>query len=201
MTTGDKIKQLRLERGLSQQELAAELGYTDRSSIAKIEAGKLVLGENKLKRLFKVFRITPAEYFGVDSGVISDMPSMHTIPLIGSIACGDPITAVENHEGEVNIPDNIHADFALRCKGDSMINARLFDGDIVYIRAQNTVDNGQIAAVIVDGEATLKRVHLFQDHIVLEAANPLFQPLVYWKEDQKDIHIIGKAVGFTSTHI
>ena len=161
VTTGDKIKQLRIEKGLTQQELAEKVGYTDRSSIAKIEAGKVDLSESKIKAFFKALGVTPAAYFDLQPDELVPMPTMHTIPLIGSIACGDPITAVENHEGEVNIPDNIHADFALRCKGDSMINARLFDGDIVYIRAQTTVDNGQIAAVIVDGEATLKRVGYF----------------------------------------
>lgn len=85
------------------------------------------------------------------------------------------------------------------CKGDSMINARIFDGDIVYIRQQPTVDNGEIAAVLIDDEATLKRVRLFDDHIVLEPENPLYRPFVYWGEEMNTVRILGKAVAFLST--
>lgn len=126
------------------------------------------------------------------------MPAMRKIPLVGSIACGTPILAEENREGDVDIPEHIHADFALRCKGDSMINARIYDGDIVYIRQQDSVEHGQIAAVLIDDEATLKRVHLFDDHIVLEAENPQFRPMTFWGEEMRAIRILGRAVAFTS---
>lgn len=96
------------------------------------------------------------------------------------------------------MPLEIAADFTLICKGNSMINARIFDGDIVYIRKQDTVENGEIAAVLIDDEATLKRVRKFEDHIVLEPANPMFEPLVYWRENMNEVRIIGKAVAFTS---
>ena len=133
-----------------------------------------------------------------NTGIIP-MPELRTIPLIGTIACGEPILAEENLEGQAFCPENVSADFALRCKGDSMINARIFDGDIVYIRQQDTVEDGQIAAVLIDEEATLKRVHFFPDRIVLEAANPLYPPIVRWGEDMAQVRIIGKAVAFTST--
>lgn len=126
------------------------------------------------------------------------MPAMRKIPLVGSIACGTPILAAENIEGDVDIPEHIHADFALRCKGDSMINARIYDGDIVYIRRQDTVEHGQIAAVLINDEATLKRVHLFDDHIVLEAENPQYRPRTFWGEEMNSLRILGKAVAFTS---
>lgn len=126
------------------------------------------------------------------------MPAMRKIPLVGSIACGTPILAAENHEGDVDIPAHIHADFALRCKGDSMINARIFDGDIVYIRQQDTVEHGQIAAVLIDDEATLKRVRIFPDHVILEAENPLYRPMAFWAEEMNALRILGKAVAFTS---
>lgn len=129
---------------------------------------------------------------------IIPMPEMRKIPLLGTIACGAPVFADEHMDGEVDIPSNIHADFALRCKGDSMINARIFDGDIVYIRKQDTVENGEIAAVLIDNEATLKRVKLYDDHIVLEPENPMYKPFVYWNEDMNDVKILGKAVAFTS---
>ena len=129
---------------------------------------------------------------------IISLPIMNKVPLIGSFACGSPILAEEHIEDYVDIAAHIHADFALTCKGDSMINARIFDGDIVYIRQQETVDNGQIAAVLIDGEATLKRVRLFDDHISLEPENPQYRPLVYWGEEMNTVRILGKAVAFTS---
>ena len=104
----------------------------------------------------------------------------------------------ENIEGDVDIPEHIHADFALRCKGDSMINARIYDGDIVYIRQQDTVEHGQIAAVLINDEATLKRVHLFPDHVVLEAENPQYRPRTFWGEEMNSLRILGRAVAFTS---
>lgn len=126
-------------------------------------------------------------------------PTMGKVPLIGAIACGAPVLAQEHIEDYVDMPSHIHADFALTCKGDSMINARIFDGDVVYIRQQDTVENGQIAAVLIDNEATLKRVRLFEDHIALEPENPQYRPLVFWGEEMNAIRILGKAVAFTST--
>lgn len=133
------------------------------------------------------------------TGNIIPMPEMHQIPLIGAIACGAPILAAEHIEEYIDLPKHIHAQFALTCKGDSMINARIFDGDIVYIRQQNTVENGEIAAVLIDGEATLKRVRLHSDRIILEPENPLYDPLVYRNEEMNTVRILGKAVAFTST--
>lgn len=139
----------------------------------------------------------------LDSGNLPDnilpMPKMRKIPLLGSIACGAPILAEEHIEGYVDIPDHIDAQFTLRCKGDSMINARIYDGDIVYIRQQEEVNNGEIAAVLVNDEATLKRVKFHPDRIILEPANPLYDPLVYRGEEMNSVHILGKAVAFTST--
>ena len=119
------------------------------------------------------------------------------IPVIGVVTAGMPILAFENQEGTMAW-DGDPGCFALRVRGDSMINARIFDGDIVYIRQQDTVDNGEIAAVLIDNEATLKRVRLFDDHISLEPENPMYKPLVYWNEAMNDIRILGKAVAFTS---
>ena len=130
---------------------------------------------------------------------IIPFPEMNKVPLIGAIACGAPILAQEHVEDYVDMPRHIHADFALTCKGDSMINARIFDGDIVYIRQQDTVENGEIAAVLLDCEATLKRVKLYPDHISLEPENPQYRPIVLWGEDMNTVSIIGKAVAFTST--
>lgn len=126
------------------------------------------------------------------------MPEMRKIPLVGTIACGEPILAEENIEDYVSIPKELSGDFALTCKGDSMINARIFDGDLVYIRQQTTIENGEIAAVLIDNEATLKRIKLYDDHISLEPENPQYRPIVLWGDDMNTVRILGKAVAFTS---
>ena len=132
---------------------------------------------------------------------IIPIPKMNKIPLIGTIACGTPITAVENIECEVDIPEHINADFALRCKGDSMIDARINDGDIVYIRQQPIVDNGEIAVVLIENEATLKRFYREGNTVTLMPCNSKHKPFFYSGEQLNEIRILGKAVGFTSVDI
>ena len=125
------------------------------------------------------------------------IPHMAKKPRLGAIACGDPILAVENTEGYDDVPDSIHCDFTLICKGDSMIGARIHDGDIVYIRQQPDVENNEIAAVIIDEESvTLKRVYRNDDYLVLMSENPTFAPIII--NGGHTARIIGKAVGFTS---
>lgn len=194
MHTGEIIRTLREKRGMSQEELAAALGYKDRSSIAKIEAGRVDLSQTKLQRLSEVFSVTVPALLGQ---VLEPIPPMRQIPVVGTIACGAPILAQEHIEGYTGIPDQIHADFALVCKGDSMVGARIFDGDMVYIRQQDTVENGQIAAVLIDGEATLKRVRYFEDRICLEPENPMYRPIILWGEEMNSVRILGRAVAFT----
>lgn len=126
------------------------------------------------------------------------LPKTKKVPLLGTIACGEPILAEENIEDYIDMDENIDADFCLRCKGDSMVNARINDGDIVYIRQQPRVEHGQIAAVLVDDEATLKRVYLYEDYITLKPENPAYEPKSYFGERMNDIRIMGKAVAFTS---
>ena len=125
------------------------------------------------------------------------MPKMKKVPLIGAIACGDPITAMENREGEIDVPEDISCDFALRCKGNSMIGAGIHDGDAVYIRIQPEVENGQIAAVRIGDEATLKREYLHTDYIELRPENPDYESIIRRREEMNDVHIEGKAVGYT----
>lgn len=124
-------------------------------------------------------------------------PPMDTVPLVGAIACGEPILAEQNIECQVAKPNTLRADFALRCKGDSMIGAHIQDGDIVYIRQQPTVENGQIAAVLIGEEATLKRVYLTDDTLVLQPENNAYPPLVYSGSALESVQIIGLYVGFT----
>lgn len=129
---------------------------------------------------------------------IIPLPKTKRIPLLGKIACGSPITAEENIEDYVDVPDFTHADFALTCQGDSMINARVMDGDIVYIKLQPEVENGEIAAVLIDGEATLKRVYYQKGKIILQPENNNYPPLIYEKDEILDVRILGKATYFLS---
>lgn len=226
MKLSEIIKQFRDENHLTMQEFADRCGLS-KGYISMLEKGqhpqsnrplapsletfkKLCAGMGiTVQSLFRVLDVQDWIDYGFDTesdlialasipASVSPLPSMTSVPLIGTIACGEPILAEENIEGEVDMPEHVKADFALRCKGDSMINARIYDGDIVYIRQQPSVEDGQIAAVLIDDEATLKRVHLFPDHIVLEPENPQFRPLVYWEGEMNSVRILGRAVAFTS---
>lgn len=125
------------------------------------------------------------------------MPKMKKIPLVGSIACGTPILAQQNIDGHVDAPEDIRCDFALRCKGDSMIGAGIHDGDAVYIHIQPEVENGEIAAVRIGEEATLKRVYYDGTTLTLMPYNNAYAPMVYTGPQLEDVHIEGKAVGYT----
>ncbi len=134
---------------------------------------------------------------------IIPIPKTKKVPLLGTIACGEPILATENIESYVDMDSDVHADFALRCQGDSMVNARIMDGDIVFIRKQDKVENGEIAAVLMDdcseSQATLKRVYISDDKIRLCAENPNYQDMIFFEEDMNKVRIIGKAIAFLST--
>lgn len=125
------------------------------------------------------------------------LPKMVKRPLIGDIACGEPITAEQNVQDMVDVPENISCDFCLRCHGDSMIDAGIHDNDVVYIKIQSTVDDGEIAAVRIGDEATLKRVYYDGSTITLVPANSAYRPRSYSGPELNDIQIEGKAVGYT----
>ena len=156
-----------------------------------------------------------ADYFGItvssllgeslptifDIPGVQPLPKTYSVPLLGEIACGDPILAEQNIAEIITVPDSVKgADFALTCKGDSMINARIFDGDIVYIHLQDTVENGEIAAILIDDEATLKKVYYStgSDRITLRPCNPLYPDYEFAGEELNKIRILGKAIAFTS---
>ena len=122
------------------------------------------------------------------------------IPMLGEIACGQPIFANEDRESYVLAGTDINADYCLKARGDSMIGARINDGDIVFIREQAIVDDGDIAAVIIDDEATLKRVYYEKEknRLTLQAENPKYRPLSYEGEELNHIKILGKAIAFQS---
>ena len=201
----ERIKQRRIELGLTVEELANKMGYKDKSSISKIENGKADIPTSKVVAFARALETTTAYLLGADTDGVTvpagfePIPKMVKRPLVGSIACGEPITAEENVEDYVDVPEDAHCDFCLRCKGDSMIDAGIHDGDVVYIHIQPEVENGQIAAVRIDGEATLKRVFWDKDSQVLQLvpANSSYIPKVYSGQTLESVHIEGRAVGFT----
>lgn len=210
-TMYDRIKRLREEKDISQDELAKRCGYSSRSTISKIEKGERNLTGDKIQILADVLGVKPSYLMDGDAednfdvfsikGVLP-LPRTSKKPRLGVIACGEPILAEENIEDYDDVPDDIKCDFTLLCEGDSMVNARIFDGDIVYIREQPQVENGEIAACLVEGDfetkATLKRFYKYDDKIILQAENPAYPPFVYVNEEMNRVRVIGKAVGFTS---
>lgn len=208
LTLYENIKTRREELGMTKVRLAELVGY-DRSMITKIEQGKVDLTQSKISAIAKALQTTTMKLMGDEEGDdtpsnILPLPKTRKIPLLGTIACGEPILATENVAEYVDMDTDIHADFALRCNGDSMINARIFDGDIVYIRKQNSVENGEIAAVLIDGvesesEAMLKRFFRENDKIRLSAENPMYADKQYYGEEMNQVRVIGKAVAFLST--
>lgn len=208
LTLYENIKTRREELGMTKVRLAELVGY-DRSMITKIEQGKVDLTQSKISAIAKALQTTTMKLMGDEEGDdtpsnILPLPKTRKIPLLGTIACGEPILATEKVAEYVDMDTDIHADFALRCNGDSMINARIFDGDIVYIRKQNSVENGEIAAVLIDSvesesEATLKRFFRENDKIRLSAENPMYADKQYYGEEMNQVRVIGKAVAFLST--
>lgn len=193
---GKRIRQRREELGMSQEELAHRLGYKNKTSIAKIESGIQGLRQSKIKAIADALLTTPDYIMGW--GGVGKVVEVQRVPLLGRIACGEPILAEESFECYVEVGTRIRCDFCLKAHGDSMVNARIHDGDIVFIRQQDAVDNGEIAAVLIDDEATLKRVFDSADRVILQAENPKYEPLVYIGEEKNHVRILGKAVAFQS---
>ena len=207
MELNEKVRTLRKQHGLTLEEVGNYVGV-GKSTVRKWENGDIVnMHRDKIAKLAAVLHTTPAYLMGWDEDQaekppvpdnVLPMPRMKGVPLIGTVACGEPILAEQNIEDTVPMPEHVRADFALRCKGDSMIGARINDGDLVYIRQQPDVVNGQIAAVLIDNEATLKRVYRSDGTLILQPENPAYPPMVFTGDQLADIRIIGLAVAFLS---
>lgn len=201
---GENLSRFLLKSGHNKSELAKYMGVST-STVSDWCNG------NKYPRMDKIEKM--AAWFGILKSQLTEdssqrivtipngfepVPSYHMIPLIGEIACGTPILAEENIDGYEPRPDFVHADFCLRCHGDSMINANIHDGDIVFVKAQPEVENGQIAAVQIDDgdsyNATLKRFYRNGDTVTLMAENPSVAPMTFIKDEINKIHIAGRAV-------
>lgn len=203
----NKLKELRKKKGLTLEELASTLG-TSKQTIHRYENGVISnIPPEKVELLAGALSTTPAELMGWSATVQkpqgfqgANSLTLKSLPIIGEIACGEPIFAVEEHERFAAVSAELDANFCLKAHGDSMTGARIYDGDIVFIRAQSWVENGEIAAVIINDEATLKRFYYYPDEekLVLSPENPKYAPLLYVKEELESVRIIGKAVAFQS---
>lgn len=189
--------------GMSQRELAQRLGVSS-AAVSSWCGGRKAPRVDKVDAMAALFGAVREDFYRerecaeqpVPPG-FEPLPRMRQVPLIGAIACGKPITAEENVEGYVEVPEQLRCDFSLRCQGDSMVDAGISDGDIVYIRSQPEVENGQIAAVRIDEEATLKRVYWDGRVLTLIPENRGYPPMVYTGQELERIRIEGRAVGFT----
>lgn len=208
MNIGQEIKRLRTEKGMTLEQLGNKCDV-GKSTVRKWENGMIKdMRRDKIEKLANALDVSPSHFFEYDSSnekntdkISNIYPiEIHRLPMLGEIACGKPIFMDENKESYTMVGSNVKADFCLKAKGDSMINARIMDGDIVFIKRQPEVENGEIAAIAIDDEATLKR--FYRDEITqtvtLISENPIYAPMVFTKESQKNVYILGKAVAFQS---
>ena len=209
---GSILKNLRVSREITQEQLASMLGVS-RSAVGMYETGGRQPDFEMMETIADIFNVdmdylmgrspverkhplTPPANKPIPKGFVP-MPEMAQVPLIGSIACGTPILAQQNIEKIVDVPENIRCDFSLICHGDSMEGAGIHDRDVVYIRIQPEVENGEIAAVRIGEEATLKRVYYQNGTLTLMPANAAYAPMVYTGPELNNVQIEGKAVGWT----
>ena len=208
MTVGEKIKRKRLSLGYTLAELATKVG-TSKQTIFRYESQEISnIPSEKIELIARALGTTPSYLMGWESEEAAELSlysnispiAKRRIPMLGEIACGEPIYAEEQHEAYVCASTDIDADFCLRAHGDSMIGARIYDGDIVFVKRQSAVDNGDIAAVVINDEATLKRVYYYpkDNKLILVPENAKFAPMSYSGEELDTITILGKAVAFQS---
>lgn len=211
------LKERRIELGLTMLEVAKLVGVSE-ATISRYESGNIKnMRRDRIEKYASALKVSPSSFLDIneDNITTSADPDLSTLiqkydnikpiqlkrfPMLGAIACGEPIFADEDREHYIMADMDIDADFCLTAKGDSMINARIYEGDIVFIKEMPIVENGEIAAVIIEDEATLKRVYYYPDDNMLQlvAENPKYKPLVYQGPELDTIRILGKAVYFMS---
>lgn len=215
-TFAERLRSLRQEKGWSQQRLADNLKLS-KSSVNMYERGEREPGFETMEAIADLFNVDMNYLYGRTDVKIADpivwdtdsslahspippgfdpMPDMDTVPLVGRIACGTPITAEQNTEGMVCVPSSWRATFTLICRGSSM-EPRIHDGDLVAIRSQEIVETGEIAAVRIGEEATLKRVYYDGTTLTLMPANAAFAPMIFTGPQLEEVHIEGRVVGWT----
>lgn len=191
---------------MTQLELAKKMGVSTATTSNWCKGIKLPRMD-KVDRICSIFNISRSDLIEEHNQDSSELHSdnirpisLKKFPLLGEIACGEPILANEDRESYVMAGTDIKADFCLIAKGDSMIGARILDGDIIFIQKTDIVNNGEIAAVIVDDEALLKRFYYFREEQVLTlvSENPQYPPMNFTNEQLDHIRVLGKAVAFQS---
>ena len=200
MNFSSRLKALRKSQKITQESLAKIIGV-ERSSVGKYEANNVIPSIDVLNRIADYFNVSVDYLLGRETNdiyaSIGAMPVKKIkLPVLGNVACGEPIYANEDLEGYIYIDEDIGADFCLRAQGDSMVNARIFDGDILYIKKQDMVDDGEIAVVLIEDEATVKRVYYDRENntITLMPENPAYKPMRYNGEELNNIRILGKVI-------
>ena len=203
-TIAERITEALNIRNMKQADLVKATGI-GKSSISTYISGEYEPKQKNIYKIAKALNVSEAWLMGLEVPMnrlnnIVPLKKDHRVPLLGRIACGEPILAQENIEEYILLPNDVNADFALTCQGDSMINARINDGDIVYVISQPKVENGEIAAVRIGDEATLKRFYQQGDTVTLMPENNKYEPLIFSKDEinNADISIIGKATYFIS---
>lgn len=212
---GEIVERLRLEMNLSLRQLSKLTGISP-SAIHSYECGKREPSYKSLEALSDVFNCDIDYLLGktdvknkvanslgfsslkaaYDAGIIISPISSKPLPMLGNVACGEPIFADETRDAFVSVDNDLDADFCLTAQGDSMINARIFDGDVLFVKKQEIVNDGEIAVVLIGDEATVKRVYYDRENnmITLVPENPLYKPMRYMGEDLDRIRIIGKVI-------
>ena len=193
MYLAKNLKYLRLKNGFSQDYIADKLGYKSFTTIQKWEMGTSEPSISILKKLSEIYNVDMDTMYTIDLENDKTIPSKEykRYPLIGTIAAGSPILAEENIEDYFNLDSKIKADFALKVKGQSMVGAGIFPGDIVFIRQQSDLENGEIGAILIENEATLKKFYKEGNTIVLQSENDLYKPIILTNGYVK---ILGKLV-------
>lgn len=206
-TIADRLSEALKIKEMSQAELVRLTGI-GKSSICTYVSGEYEPKQRNIYKIAKALNVSEAWLMGFDvpmqpqkNNNYGIMPIMvKSIPFLGEISCGKPVFASEDRQSYVASGINVRADFCLKAKGDSMINARIYDGDIVFIEKCDVVENGTVAAVVIGDDALLKRVFFYpeQGKLLLVAENTKYPPLVYEGEELNTVKILGKAIAFQS---
>lgn len=192
-TIGDRIKARREQLGLSGEYVAKLLGK-DKSTYYRYERGEIEnLPYVVLRPLAKILGVSEAWLLTGQEEI-----AVKRIPYLGNVPAGEPIMVCENQGEYIAVDNGLEADFCLRVKGDSMKDAGINDGDIVFVRKQPVVENGEIAVVLIDDEVTLKRFYRTEQGIILKPENSRYEPMFYTEADFKSVRILGKAVSVQS---